>query len=67
MLMKLGRSTVRTADLHPYATTAHDEMEEEVKPATATLNTMIQRCEDLNIIYEKKDEFSEIALTLVQD
>jgi hypothetical protein len=65
MLMKLGCDIVRAADLHPIATTIHDEMEEEVKTATATFDNMLQHCEDLNAIYEKEDEFSEIAITLV--
>ena len=65
MLMKLGCGIVRAASLHPLATTNYDKMEEEVKTATATFDIMLQRYENLNTIYEKKNEFSEISITLV--
>ena len=67
MLMKLGRGIVRVAGLHPLATTTHVAMKEEVKPVTATSDGMLQRCEDLNAVYEEKDELNETAITLVRD
>ena len=67
--MKLGCDIVRAADLHPIATTIHDEMEEEVKAASVTSGNTLQRCEDLNlnVVYKKEDEFSKIPITLVRD
>ena len=65
--MKLGCNNVRAADLPWLDTTVHDKMEDKVETATATFDTMIRRCEDLNAICAKEDEISEIASALVQD
>ena len=66
MLMEPGRSIMRAADLYPLATTAHDEMEEEVETATTTFINILRRCEDLNTSYEEEYEFSEIAMIGLQ-
>ena len=65
--MKLGHSIMRLAGLCPLATTINDVTKEEVETTTTTFGNMLRRCGDINIIYEKEDEFSESAVTLVQD
>ena len=53
MLMRLGRGIVGAAGLHLLATTNHDKMDQEAETETATVDNILQRCEDLNAIYEK--------------
>jgi hypothetical protein len=65
MLLKLGCGIAKAAGLHPLATTDHVKMEEDVKTVTATFDNILRCCEALHTIFEKEDEFGEIAITLV--
>ena len=65
--MKYSHDIKKAAGFHPLAGTVCREIKEEVETTTATFESMMKRSEDLEAIYEKEDELSEISIALLEN
>ena len=65
MLFKYGKVIKVTAKMHPLATTAYSEMEQEVKQAAATYMPMLQYSGDLDVICKEEGRLKELVISLV--